>query len=465
MYLNGNMNYQYGTQPLGGIQELDPIESLLTNVYGPGFPDRIDPSRQVGMDAVLGTIGKTAGSTLGPLGGTLLGYVGNIAAKGIDTVLQNTSQRSLMHYQMSLNSPEAMMARMRSAGINPAAAAQGIAGSPGAGSVAGGSAGMSQGMPGLIDALANSENTALNAQYLRTQNEQMKVATEGMKMDNKMKAIETNTYPEYRNAEIQQMVEDANEKAANVLKMVEEKKNLIEERNNIKQEYNNLVAQEGEIKAKEALEKSEKAVADADASIKNATLNVGYAPGTSEYVLTKAAMEAAEKGIPVEEYGPYKTALNNLYHASNAPARGAYDSDPGHQTFREAKDAIVYLQDQKNAINKQLDSLAAQYMDADEEQGKQIFAEMSRLKRLRGECVDAIKNADKAFKKESYKNGYYTQWQNSVDAIVKGVSTGVGIGIGAVGTNAVGKVYGAGKAAFGKQQYDKGYYQGSTYGF
>ena len=160
-YMAQMANYQYGAIP-----QLNPIgASPLVTQYG---PQRIDPSVQVGPStSELIGLGSSAIGTLNPIAGAALGFGMNLIDKGISTGLQQESQMNLMNKQASLNSPQTMMRNMMEAGINPAAAAQGIAGAPGAGSVAGGSAPMAQGSPNIIDTLANSTNTALDAEMIK----------------------------------------------------------------------------------------------------------------------------------------------------------------------------------------------------------------------------------------------------------------------------------------------------------
>lgn len=162
--------YQYGAIP-----QLNPIGATsLSTQYG---PDRIDPARPVGLNTVLKGVADAA-TSMNPLLKAGLGFIGNIAGKAIDMGMQTSNQKSLMAYQKSLNSPQQMMADMKAAGINPNAAAQGIAGAPGAGAAGLGSAAMSQGTPGLIDTLANSENTRLNADYIKAMTNETNASAE-----------------------------------------------------------------------------------------------------------------------------------------------------------------------------------------------------------------------------------------------------------------------------------------------
>lgn len=437
------------------------MPNYLSNYYM-DYPEYIDPNRYLnyGIAAQYMDFGSDAGNSLGSaLMSGVKGYlssgnlIGAVAGAGMNLFNQYRQNQQTEDYYNRYLTPEARMKLMQQAGINPNAAARGIAGSN-ASPIQGASANDAVGVADKTsELLANSPKTAAEI-------ENMQANTNSVKLDNAIKAKELGNWDEYRRMEIEQMQSDI----ASKMQAVEESKELVkkykEEVTNLKQEYNNLVVEEGEIVARKKLEEANARLSDAEAQLKRLTAQVGVAPGSPEYAYRKACLDFGMDSPQA------KAELDKLYKTTNAAARGQYDSDPGHQTFRESKDAIVYLQEQKSEINRIVDSLKSEYMKTDdEEKSREIFIEIQKYKRMRGECDNAIKNADKAFKKESYKNGFHTQWQNSVDAIVKGVSTGIGIGIGAVGTQAVGAAYGSSKAAFGKAQYEKGYYQGSNYSY
>ena len=437
------------------------MPGYITNYYM-DYPDYIDPNRNLnyGIAAQYMDFGSEADNSLGSAlmsglksylsSGSLIGALGGVGMNLFNQYMQNNKNESFYNRYLT---PEARMQLMARAGINPNAAARGIAGSN-ASPIQAATANDAEGVSDQVaDLLGSSPKTAAEI-------ENMNANTKSVELDNAIKAKELGNWDVYRNTEIKQMQSDIASKMQAVEESKEQVKKCKQEVKNLEEQYENIKIERGEIEARQAMEEANARLSNAEANLKRLTAQVGVAPGSPEYAYRKACMDYGMDSPQA------KAELDKLYKTTNAAARGQYDSDPGHQTFREAKDAIAFIQEQKSEINKQLDSLKAEYMSTnDEDTSKEIFAKMQNLKRLRGECDDAIKSADKAFKKESYKNGYHTQWQNSVDAIVKGVSTGVGIGIGAVGTQAVGAAYGSTKAAFGKSQYDKGYYQGSTYGY
>lgn len=102
---------------------------------------------------------KTAGSlaSMIPYIGPFLGAAMNMASMGI----QNSEQERFFNQYMS---PQARMAQMKAAGINPAAAAQGISGSSAPQMNA---AAPSSAFTGLGEQLGNSVNTSLTADAIR----------------------------------------------------------------------------------------------------------------------------------------------------------------------------------------------------------------------------------------------------------------------------------------------------------
>ena len=326
----------------------------LSNYYM-NYPEYIDPSRQIGSDVLL-DFGSDAGNSLGSAfmsgvkgylsSGSLFGAAAGVGMNLFNQYRQN--QQTEDYYNRYLT-PAARMRLMKEAGINPNAAAAGIAGSN-ASPIQGASASESVGVADKAsELLANSPKIAAEI-------ENMQANTNSVKLDNAIKAKELGNWDEYRRMEIQQMQSDI----ASKMQAVEESKELVnkykEEVNNLKQEYNNLVAEEGEIVARQKMEEANARLSDAEAQLKRLTAQVGVAPGSPEYAYRKACLDYGMDSPQA------KAELDKLYKTTNAAARGQYDSDPGHQTFRESKDAIVYLQDQKNEIDKIVDSLKSEYM-------------------------------------------------------------------------------------------------------
>lgn len=98
--------------------------------------------------------------------GALIDFGLDLTKMGLQSGIQDMMQNKANMY----NSPAAMMRRMLEAGINPNAAAQGIAGAPGAGASTTASVpsgGLSR--SGLLESLANSTNTALGSGLLESE--------------------------------------------------------------------------------------------------------------------------------------------------------------------------------------------------------------------------------------------------------------------------------------------------------
>lgn len=295
-------NYGYNAMP----DYIDPNRALN---YGDAAPYMDYPSSPADGMNKLGDLMKSV-----PVYGTIIGTAMNMIGKGIDMGMQTRNQKSLMDYQHQLNSPSTMMAEMRRAGINPAAAAQGIAGAPGAGAVAGGSAAMSQGTPSLIDTLANSENTQLGAEAMRAEINKNKQITKGIEYENTIKSIEAGTYGEYRDFELKNMEEDVNNKKQAYLESKQRTDNLEQEYKNLKQDYNIKVAEEGEIKAKTYLEQTEAALNNSKKETER--LQQDYLDSEKRYLDDK---NEREKKAMDPEYIEQVSNINEAAKAKNNP--------------------------------------------------------------------------------------------------------------------------------------------------
>lgn len=234
----------------------------LQGQYG---PDHINPNgfNDQAMSIASKGVSKAAGSGsagLSPLGGIGIGFIGNMASKAFEMGLQTENQKSLMAYQHEMNSAQAKMRDMRSAGINPAAAAQGIAGAPASTSVAGGSAGMSAGQPGLLESLAGSTNSKLQGEFLKSQINNMNKITEGIDYDNYIKAVNSGNYDIYRKYETQKLYQEWQETKQNVSNLMQENENLKQELSNLKKNEILIEGQIGEVGAKEEMEKTQSAL-------------------------------------------------------------------------------------------------------------------------------------------------------------------------------------------------------------
>lgn len=95
---------------------------------------------------------------------------------------------SMMEYQNEWNSPKSQLERAKAAGLNPNAVAQTIAGSPGFGNMAqADAASLPNAVPDLGAMIGNSVNSALNAEFIKSNTRNTNEDTRGKKLDNDLK--------------------------------------------------------------------------------------------------------------------------------------------------------------------------------------------------------------------------------------------------------------------------------------
>lgn len=159
-------NGQYGVDPIPQLSAIGTPTSLGSSLYGGSSFAKPDVAGVAYRAGQLGNDVDSFSNLAGKFG--ILGSIMGFGAQMIDKAVNFDMQERLLSEERAYNSPAALMRRMAAAGINPNAAAQGIAGSPGYASfgapqVNGGTNPMSS----LADILANSVNTSLNANVLR----------------------------------------------------------------------------------------------------------------------------------------------------------------------------------------------------------------------------------------------------------------------------------------------------------
>lgn len=164
MYSNYMLNVpQYGVDPVPQLSPKGFLGELTSSLQ-----ENMNADVPLGRQQVLQADSFT-NEGLSPIAGGLLGFMGNSFSQALSQYMQYQTQTGLMDRANSYNSPSAMMRRMVEAGINPNAAAQGIAGAPGAGASQTPSVGLTSNNADLADLLANSTNTALGADVLRAE--------------------------------------------------------------------------------------------------------------------------------------------------------------------------------------------------------------------------------------------------------------------------------------------------------
>lgn len=393
--------------------------------------------------------------------GTAISAAGSIGGMA----LQNSQQRKMYEDYMS---PQARMSQMTQAGINPAAAAQGISGSAGANMTAAGPSSALSGLGDIVAALPQltAEIDNIKSQTSKNQAEEAfyESQTTGKDLENKfnfetferrIKALDLDNQqksyiidtlrPYAENADqwykinFDNLDEQVNKTKKEISEIDEKIKNLSKEREVMDSQIglNNASAQE--TAARTALEKQRKELID----------SLGGEDVESAYVIARVngddkAADAIKQGV--QDY-------------VEAESKGAYNGDPVHREFNNAQDAR--------------DQLSAAISDAIEAQkqlgiafangriSKSEYLENDReYSRVIKELKNSKKSADRAFSDQSYKNGYHTWWQDNAASLINSAShlgSAFIISGGMKGMNA---------AKVGKAAYDKGYNAASSmYGY
>lgn len=133
------------------------LQALYNTQYGVDMPVAPEPSVSDGFDTVTDSASKMAG---------FIPYVGPLISAGMNIFSQWFQNKTQEDFYARYMSPTARMAQMKAAGINPNAAAQGIAGSNAPQMNA---ASPTSAFTGLGEQLGNSANNALTATLLKSQ--------------------------------------------------------------------------------------------------------------------------------------------------------------------------------------------------------------------------------------------------------------------------------------------------------
>lgn len=191
----------YNLQPRGYSQAWN--QYYASNYVAPNYPNYVQPRatglssdwQMPGAQAVGDRIGSGLANFLSltnPIAGNLLGFGMNLLGSALQFNQQEKTQRALYEDYMS---PQSRMRDMQAAGINPAAAAQGIAGSspsmPAAPSMP------SSPVPDLGNNLAQSENVRLQQEVQAANIENTQANTDYIRSKDQGQMID-NAYAEAR---------------------------------------------------------------------------------------------------------------------------------------------------------------------------------------------------------------------------------------------------------------------------
>ena len=261
----------------------------------------------VGMSSAVSGLSGLA--SMMPVVGPLLGAGMNI----IGTAMQNQQQEQFFNEYMS---PQARMAQMKAAGINPNAAAQGISGSSAPQMNA---AAPTSAFGSLGEQLGNSVNSALTAENIAANTKKAETEAEGQDIQNKIAEVELGMKPDMLSAELDDLKESANQKRQAVKQSEAEIEKIKAEKENLETQKEYMIAQIG-------LVEYDKKVKEADAALKNA-----------EAGLAKANKELAEvnKQIQDKENENYLTPEERIEKTAKANAEAPVDNTPQGRIAKE----------------------------------------------------------------------------------------------------------------------------------
>lgn len=371
---------------------------------GPSFGDRLSNFLQTGL-------GSLAANGLGAVLGTGL----NMISQG----MQNRQQMKMWQMNNEYNKPINQMARMQEAGINPNLAAAGIAGANQQ-SVMPQAASMSEAAgvaPDLMSLLGGSVNAAVT-------NENMAADTRRLDTENIKGAIDIKYNPllneetlnnlriknkwdeqQFRLAiKVADYYDDITEK--NLSKIDKEIEGIVQSITESKEEVKLMQTTEGLNRAQTYSEYKNAELTKARTEFLNK-----YGDGSPQVLLMDAAIKY---GTDSDEYDQAKKVF---YDIARAQGEGTYDSDPVKLDLRTSHDAITECENaRQNLINGRTELFnqymrgeitSREYVEADKEMSKQINV----LKWSK-------ENAEKAFSRQSYKNGYHDLYIDRTNMVI-----------------------------------------------
>lgn len=289
--------------------------------------------------------GTGAGASMSgmPLLGAGLSLLGNIFGQ----YFQNQNQVELYNAYMS---PMARMSQMRAAGINTNAAAQGISGSSAPNMQA---AAPTNAFTGVGEQLGNSVNTALTAENIKANTQNVEAQTEGQKITNrfenqtfddraaylknqglisaeeyKQAAELSRQYPEMLNQTIEQMRSNIRKNDAQVRVFDQQIDNLKKEISKMEEEIRKMKSDEtlnyamaGENAARAALEDAEKKLTDKKAQLADIEKNKAELGADSNVELKYREIEKKSGTKAADEW------LDSQYKVVNKIEQGVQDAN------------------------------------------------------------------------------------------------------------------------------------------
>lgn len=284
---------------------------------------------QYGVDTSgqdISAMSRLAGAI--PVIGPLLGFGMNM----IGQAMQNSKQEEFYSKYMS---PQARMAQMRAAGINPNAAAQGISGSSAPQMNA---AAPTSAFSSLAEALGNSVNTSLTANNIAADTWQKEVQAKGQDIQNKIAEVELGLKPSMLAAELDDLKESANQKRQAVEQSKAEVDKINAEKDKLVQEKEYLITQIGLAEYEKRLKDAETRAANAKAALDNANKELAE----------------VNKEIQEKERDNYLTPAERIEKEAKEGVKATIDETPQGKVKKQYEQQ---MQKELDALEKEYSSL------------------------------------------------------------------------------------------------------------
>lgn len=435
---------------MAGIPQLNPIgtPTSLPVQYGPS---------SVPMTYQFSPMNMGGGNVLSGLGSlaSLAGPVGGIIGAGMNLIGASLENKRQEEFYNKYLTPQAQMQNMIKAGINPNAAAQGIAGNSPQNINAAPTANLGQAAAEAVNAGSGVVQSVAQSRLAEAQAQAAEMQARNIEMDTNLKEVEYGYKPDLMSAELDNRRNQNRLVIQEIKQSGEEIKKIGEEVKKIREEKDSIVAERGLVEYEKSLKEAETRAETAAANLQNTMAKLNNQ--SYEAQLNRAIKKGMESG----DWSDFDSLTEHVdYGREKAKERGKYDSNPIQKDFSDSYHAMKTISDLKRQTiqnQKQLSlDFAAGKTNLTDEEYTRLDREMSQLIQ---DCENQYKSAERAFNKRAYQNGYHTQWQDRSAQLID------------IGGRLLNTVTGAlilrsgmqGRAEFGKQQYDKGYQAAQSY--
>lgn len=385
----------------------------------------------------------TGGDFLSTLGGIVSGVpiIGSLIGGALNLWgqhRQNKHQMEMWEKTNEYNSPAAMMERMKAAGINPNAAAQGITGAPAAGAASMPQAAQSPDLSSIGAAVGNSVNNALSYQAQKAQIENIQADTKLKQVNATGREIQNQYDPSIYEQTITNLYHEGkiNEHQAEILRSFAdnadafrtlELQELGKRIQNYEKEWQKI---ESDIKRNESeigLNGVQAALMAEQKKYWEQVLS-GLTPGTPEYALAQCAQQY---GTDSKEYRMLYQAIKDV---KQAQGEGQFESNPAGKHFATVaayKDELVQMRQAADAeYRKAIKMKASKDYQYSYVKKKAVDDAVSYWRGQLDMIQNRISSADKDYRKSQYQMGYATWWQDAGQKAVNIIPALAGFAVG-----------------------------------